>query len=105
MFNVSNDNMLTFKQFTRFMYHISNMSSESPPPLSVLRDLFSNMDKNTDHYICLTEWVQMFKKTRCTFRPNTKAINEWEDSSNFDAMTHLIARNRKLILRSCKKVM
>jgi Ca2+-binding EF-hand superfamily protein len=86
-FDSERTGLLTFAKFNSLVNQLSNLSGESMPAFSVLKDLYDIIDIRKDGVIDMREWLN-------TFNGNTKSL---EDSKEFDDISKCISRNRKLI--------
>jgi Ca2+-binding EF-hand superfamily protein len=79
--------VLDFPHFTKLVNRLCELSGEPVPAFTVLKDLYDIIDIRKDGVVDMREWLN-------TFKGDTKL---WEDSKEFDDITRIISRNRKLI--------
>ncbi|OMJ86438.1 hypothetical protein SteCoe_12017 [Stentor coeruleus] len=79
--------VLDFPYFTKLVNRLCELSGEPVPAFTVLKDLYDIIDIRKDGVVDMREWLN-------TFKGDTKS---WEDSKEFDDITRIISRNRKLI--------
>jgi hypothetical protein len=87
-FDVERSGILDFSKFSALVNRLCELANESVPAFTVLKDLYDIIDIRKDGVIDMREWLNTFK---------SDGVN-WEDSKDFDEITKVIARNRKLLL-------
>jgi Ca2+-binding EF-hand superfamily protein len=78
---------LTFPAFSRLIHKLCELAIDPVPSFAVLKDIFNLIDHRKDDLIDLNEWNSVFG-----------GANNWEDSKQFEQISRVISRNRKVIL-------
>ena len=86
-FDPERSGVLDFGKFTGLVNRLCELAGESVPVFSVLKDLYDIIDIRKDGVVDMREWLNTFKGEAKT----------WEDSKEFDDISKIIARNRKLL--------
>ena len=86
-FDLERSGVLDFSKFTRLVNRLCELSGENVPVFSVLKDLYDIIDIRKDGVVDMREWLNTFKGE----------AKSWEDSKDFDDISRVIARNRKLL--------
>ena len=86
-FDPERSGLLDFGKFKSLITRLCEVSGEAVPAFTVLKDLYAIVDIRKDGVIDLREWLNTFKSE----------VKTWEDSKEFDEITRVIARNRKLL--------
>jgi Ca2+-binding EF-hand superfamily protein len=87
-FNPERNGLLTHSAFTALVTQLYSLSKEACPSFNVVKDLFDLIDVRSDGVIDVTEWVN-------AFRGSAKVA--WEDSKEFEAVSSMISKHRKLL--------
>ena len=86
-FDPDRSGFLDFQKFSSLVHRLSSLAGEQVPAFTVLKDLYDIIDIRKDGVLDLREWLNTFKGDQKLF----------EDSKEFDQLSMLIARNRKVI--------
>jgi Ca2+-binding EF-hand superfamily protein len=80
---------LKFAEFSRLVSRLYEHAGEPCPAFTVIKDLFDIIDIRKDGQIDMREWQNTFKDTK---------TQGWEGSKEFDSISHMFARHRKVLL-------
>ena len=86
-FDPDRSGFLDFQKFSSLVHRLSSLAGEQVPAFTVLKDLYDIIDIRKDGLLDLREWLNTFRGEQRLF----------EDSKEFDQLSTLIARNRKVI--------
>lgn len=86
-FDPERSGFLDFSKFNNLVNKLCELAGETVPAFTVLKDLYDIIDIRKDGLIDLREWLNTFKGEQ----------KQFEDSREFDDLSKIIARNRKLL--------
>ena len=86
-FDKERSGFLDFSKFNNLVNRLSELTGEPVPAFTVLKDLYDIIDIRKDGLIDMREWLNSFKGEQV----------QMEDSKEFDEVTKVVARNRKLL--------
>lgn len=80
---------LNFSEFSSLVSRLYVLAGEPCPAFTVIKDLFDIIDIRKDGQLDMREWQNTFRDTK---------TQGWEGSKEFDTISHLFARHRKVLL-------
>ncbi|KRX05153.1 hypothetical protein PPERSA_06787 [Pseudocohnilembus persalinus] len=128
-YNTSQSGLMTISEFQNFLNKLSQISSQSITPYSLMRDVFEFIDIRNDGVIDLHEWMESFRKLDSQtqqqrldqqmgkIQEENQVLNkdlqltqgfdiklfDWECTKYYDQALKIIGKNRKPLLKEFQK--